>query len=87
MTQKIKRKKRDTSAIHNQIIDGAINIFTKYGFDAASMDNISEEAGVSKRTVYNHFASKDDKHQAYTGKLLINFQIQSSSQIQHLNFL
>lgn len=60
MTQQNQRKKRDTTAIHNKILDGAITVFTESGFDAASMDRISEVADVSKRTVYNHFSSKED---------------------------
>lgn len=53
------RKKRDTSQKRNAILEGAVKVFTKNGFDASSMDHIAEVAGVSKRTVYNHFPSKE----------------------------
>jgi TetR/AcrR family transcriptional regulator, regulator of autoinduction and epiphytic fitness len=53
------RKKRDTSLKHKAILEGAIKVFTKTGFDASSMDHIAEVAGVSKRTIYNHFPSKE----------------------------
>ncbi len=33
--------------------------FRLHGFDATSMDRVAASAGVSKRTVYNHFPSKD----------------------------
>ncbi|WP_439530951.1 TetR/AcrR family transcriptional regulator [Pannonibacter sp.] len=42
-----------------QIIEAAIAEFQERGFAGASMDRISDRAAVSKRTVYNHFASKD----------------------------
>ncbi|WP_150495113.1 TetR/AcrR family transcriptional regulator [Roseibium aquae] len=42
-----------------QIIEAAIAEFQEKGFAGASMDRISERASVSKRTVYNHFESKD----------------------------
>lgn len=42
-----------------QIIDAAIAEFQEKGFAGASMDRISERAQVSKRTVYNHFESKE----------------------------
>ena len=41
------------------IIDGAMQAFQQYGVNDTSMDKIAETAGVSKRTVYNHFASKE----------------------------
>lgn len=42
------------------IVDAAIAEFRSGGFDATSMDKIAASAGVSKRTVYNHFPSKDE---------------------------
>lgn len=41
------------------IVDAAVAEFRASGFEATSMDRIAATAGVSKRTVYNHFASKD----------------------------
>lgn len=41
------------------ILAGATEVFRTEGFDGASMDRVAEVAGVSKRTVYNHFGSKD----------------------------
>ncbi|SFY12249.1 transcriptional regulator, TetR family [Janthinobacterium lividum] len=42
------------------IVDAAIAEFRDHGFDATSMDRIAATAAVSKRTVYNHFPSKDE---------------------------
>jgi len=41
------------------IIDAAAQEFRVAGFANTSMDRIAERACVSKRTVYNHFESKD----------------------------
>ncbi|MBY0423832.1 MAG: TetR/AcrR family transcriptional regulator [Parvularculaceae bacterium] len=41
------------------IVDAARRAFLARGFDAASMDYIALSAGVSKRTVYNRFRSKE----------------------------
>ncbi len=42
------------------ILDAAVAAFRSQGFEATSMDKIAADAGVSKRTVYNHFPSKDE---------------------------
>ncbi|MFS1511558.1 TetR/AcrR family transcriptional regulator [Chengkuizengella sp. SCS-71B] len=57
-------KKRET------IMDGAIKAFVIEGYEKASMDRIAYHAEVSKRTVYNHFANKDDLFQAVFKRLL-----------------
>ncbi len=43
-----------------KILDGAQRVFLHMGFDAASMNDITREAGVSKSTIYVYFDSKDD---------------------------
>jgi len=42
------------------IVNAARTTFLARGFDAASMDQIALVAGVSKRTVYNRFRSKEE---------------------------
>jgi len=41
------------------ILEGARRLFAAGGFDATSMDDIAEAAGVAKGAVYHHFASKE----------------------------
>ena len=41
------------------ILEGARRLFAANGFDATSMDDIAEAAGVAKGAVYHHFASKE----------------------------
>ena len=54
-----KKKIRPLSAKKRKsILDHAAHLFLKKGFGAISMDEISEAAGVSKRTLYNHFSTK-----------------------------
>ncbi|MCD1260012.1 TetR/AcrR family transcriptional regulator [Paenibacillus athensensis] len=63
-------KKRDTRKKRESILNGAVQVFTEMGYDHASMDRIAETAGVSKRTVYNHFQNKDHLFQAVIAKFL-----------------
>jgi len=44
----------------SQIVTAAEDVFTKKGFAEARMDDIAEETGLSKGTLYNYFKSKDD---------------------------
>tara|TARA_R110002096_G_scaffold436085_1_gene667112 strand:+ start:29896 stop:30507 length:612 start_codon:yes stop_codon:yes gene_type:complete len=53
-----------------EILAGAVEVFRLEGFEMASMDRIAEVSGVSKRTIYNHFGSKDALFQAVIEKLL-----------------
>lgn len=41
------------------ILDAAVAEFRQSGYEVTSMDRIAATAGVSKRTVYNHFPSKE----------------------------
>lgn len=51
------------------ILEAALAEFEARGFRETSMDRIAQTAGVSKRTVYNHFASKDALFRAITTAL------------------
>jgi TetR/AcrR family transcriptional regulator, regulator of autoinduction and epiphytic fitness len=53
------RRRRDTSKKREAILEAAAGVFAAQGYDAASMDHIAELSGASKRTVYNHFSSKE----------------------------
>jgi AcrR family transcriptional regulator len=43
-----------------QILNAAKKLFTNYGFKRVSMDEIASEAGVTKKTVYTYFSSKEE---------------------------
>jgi AcrR family transcriptional regulator len=51
------------------IVGAAERLFLENGFGATSMDAIAAEAGASKRTVYNHFPSKDELFRAVLERL------------------
>jgi TetR/AcrR family transcriptional repressor of mexJK operon len=44
---------------HRAIIEAASAVFIKNGYERTSMEQIAAKAGVSKQTVYKHFADKD----------------------------
>ena len=47
-----------------QILDGAHCVFSRMGFDAASMNDITQEANVSKGTIYVYFRNKEELFEA-----------------------
>ena len=44
---------------HEQVLNAALDLFAARGIDATSMDAIAEASGVSKATIYKHWADKD----------------------------
>lgn len=68
------QKERDKSKKRAVILDGAIDVFIDMGYELASMDKIAETAGVSKRTVYNHFGSKESLFQVIVDDFLAQRQ-------------
>lgn len=43
-----------------EIADAALAIFAEKGFDASTMDEVAEAAGISKGTIYLYYSSKED---------------------------
>lgn len=69
MAEKEKRPTRLSDRKRATILDAAVTEFRATGFDNTSMDRIAEVAAVSKRTVYNHFSSKEGLFEAMVQRL------------------
>jgi AcrR family transcriptional regulator len=63
-TQDSKPTRRRLSATDRRaaILDSALQVFSSRGYHAASIDEIAQEAGISKALIYEHFPSKKDLH-------------------------
>lgn len=44
----------------DHLVDTALKLFCKHGFRATGIDTVLNESGVAKKTLYNHFKSKDE---------------------------
>jgi AcrR family transcriptional regulator len=51
------RKRRETL---RRITDSGIRLFLQQGYEATSVDDVAAAAGVSRRTFFHYFESKDD---------------------------
>lgn len=51
---------RDARKTRHRIMKSAYGLFYREGFERSGIDAVAEAAGVTKRTLYNHFSSKDE---------------------------
>lgn len=56
---------KDTADTSNRIVAAAARLFYGRGIRSVSVDDVAAQAGVTKRTLYYHFRSKDDLIAAY----------------------
>ncbi len=69
-------KRSDTK--QEDIITSAIAVFSEKGLKQASMEGISKHAGVSKRTLYKYYPTKDALFEVIIDKLMCRFDDQCS---------
>jgi AcrR family transcriptional regulator len=58
------------TAMQQRILQTADRLFYSQGIRAVGVDTIADEVGISKRTLYNYFPSKDDLIVAYLSRRL-----------------
>ncbi len=60
------RRQREKERRRNDIIDAAERVFFSSGLENATMDDVAEQAELSKGTLYIYFKSKEDLYLAIT---------------------
>ncbi|MET1002327.1 MAG: TetR/AcrR family transcriptional regulator [Acidimicrobiia bacterium] len=55
----------EAGSAKRRILDTAADLFYRHGYHAVGVDQVVEQAGVAKTTLYRHFESKDDLIVAY----------------------
>jgi AcrR family transcriptional regulator len=46
--------------VKTRIIENALEQFAQYGYKKTSLDDIVQNVGISKGTIYNYFKNKED---------------------------
>src|SRR5918993_5478952 len=46
--------------VHEAILDATDQLLARYGYRKMTMDDIAQEVGIGKGTIYLHFASKEE---------------------------
>ncbi len=64
------RKEREKLQRKNEIIEAAEKVFFSRGIEKATMDEVAEEAELSKGTLYLYFKSKEDLHMSVALKAI-----------------
>ena len=59
MTKKTMQSRKQ-QVVRDAIYDAAIELFAAKGFDGTTIDDVAEAAGISQRSFFRYFASKDD---------------------------
>lgn len=63
-------KQRDAKATKAKIIHNAMLVFSKNGFDAATVDEIAAQSGVNKALLYYYFKNKSGLYEAVISEVL-----------------
>lgn len=64
------RAEEKSAQMRERILDTADRLFYGQGIRAVGVDTVAAEIGISKRTLYNYFPSKDDLIVAYLSRRL-----------------
>ena len=70
--QPLKKQPMPKQPMKERILDTAERLFYGAGIRATGVDTIAAEVGISKRTLYNHFPSKDTLIAAYLRRGFLN---------------
>lgn len=67
------RRERKRQQTRDAVIDAAWRLFVEKGFDAVTVAEIAEAADIDRKTVYNHFETKEDLvfHRGFDADLLV----------------
>ena len=70
-----------------QVIEAARRLFHQFGFKKVSMDEIAKEAGVTKKTIYMYFGSKEELLKYFIQEEIRNMEdIVEKVETQQLDF-
>lgn len=77
------RKEREKQRRREEILDAAEKVFFSRGIENATMDDVAEEAELSKGTLYLYFKSKEDIHWGITHRGIKGLLIKMEKLIDH----
>src|SRR5215211_9244620 len=67
---KLRSRRRKNPSVRQRIVDAARSHFFSHGFRSVTMDDLAEELGISKKTLYAYFPGKFDLFEAVLAEKL-----------------
>src|SRR5213080_4299682 len=75
LTRKSVRRKQEAVAGPQRIVEAARAHFFSHGYRSVTMDDLAEELGISKKTLYAHFPSKIELLEAVLADKFANVEV------------
>lgn len=88
MPKNLQSRKRQL--VRDAIYDAAIELFARKGFDETTVEEIAEAAGISRRSFFRYFETKDDLLALNTvtcGEILVDTVVSCSSSLRPLDVM
>jgi AcrR family transcriptional regulator len=80
---RVGRRERKKLEIRERIFESGVALFAAHGYDSTTMEQIGERADVSRATVFNYFARKEDIVLEWFGRLRAEFAKALAEDDQH----
>jgi len=77
------RRERKKLETRERILESGVALFAAHGYDSTTMEQIGERADVSRATVFNYFARKDDIVFEWFGRMQAEFATALAQDDQH----
>jgi TetR/AcrR family acrAB operon transcriptional repressor len=74
----MRRTKQEAEITRKNLLKAGLAVFSRRGYDAATLDDVAEEAGLTRGAIYWHFGSKAELYRA----LLEEYSAQSGALVQ-----
>jgi AcrR family transcriptional regulator len=75
----MQRRSQQVAQTRERILDAALELFSKQGAHATTMNEVARRADVSPTTVSNHFATPDALTEAVVARVLADIQVPDST--------
>jgi AcrR family transcriptional regulator len=70
----VRKTKEEAAVTRQRLLEAALKVFSRQGYAAARLEDIADEAGVTRGAIYWHFKNKADLYNTLVGETLGGIQ-------------